>query len=391
MNENGIPKQQIINELEDRLRDDIPFDSGRILGSMCTAPHLFAREIFSRYLEKNIGDPGLCSSTRLLENEAIGMLGELLYHRGASGYIVTGGTEANILAMWTALKAYKNRGNEVIVPVTAHFSFDKAGDMLGLKLVKVGLNDRNQMDIGEVKKAINGKTIALVGVAGSTDLGIIDPITALSEIAQENDLYLHVDAAFGGYVIPFLKDLGYALEDFDFRLPGVQSITIDPHKMGLSPIPAGGILYRSRKLSEAVLVKVPYLSGGENAHATIVGTRSGAAVLSVWALLKYLGISGYKKNVEKCMDLTFYLKDRIAETGDIEAVMNPVLNVIGIASPTIGPDILSNELRKRGWAISLFSGHIRIVIMPHVRKSHIDRFLKDLKEIAALIKERKFG
>jgi tyrosine decarboxylase/aspartate 1-decarboxylase len=309
------------------------------------------------------------------------MLGALLSNPKASGHIVTGGTEANTLALWAAKKLSKKKHCEVIVPASAHYSFDKAADLLGLKIIKVGLNSRFQVDTEAVEKAVNSHTIAIVGVAGTTGLGVVDPISELSEIAVEKDLYLHVDAAFGGFVLPFLKELGVDVPDFDFSLPGVCSITVDPHKMGLAPIPAGGILFRNEKLRKTVAWHVSYLAGGETEQATFVGTRPGASVIAVWALLKYLGREGYKRIVRSCMRLTWKLTGEIQKIKGLDIAMEPTMNIVGIKSEIFDIRRIAQELRFRKWAVSLFPNHIRIVIMPHIQKRHIEKFLEDLRDI----------
>lgn len=382
MQDKGLSHTKILEELESKLRGDLTYDSGKILGSMCTTPHLLAKKVYARFLDRNLGDSGLFPALTDLEKETMQMLGSLLSNPNASGCIVTGGTEANTLALWTARKMAKTKHGEVIVPVSAHYSFDKAADLLGLKIVRVGLNSRFQVDVEAVKKAINSNTIAIVGIAGTTGLGVVDPISELSDIAVEKDLLLHIDAAFGGFVLPFLKELGSNIPNYDFALPGVSSITIDPHKMGLAPIPAGGILFRNEHLRKLITWNVSYLAGGETEQSTFVGTRSGTSVIAVWALLKHLGREGYKKIVRRCMHLTWKIAKEIPKIEGLNIVTKPTINIIGLKSEVYDIRQIAQELRTRRWAISLFPEHIRIVIMPHVQKQHIEKFLEDLKDIA---------
>jgi tyrosine decarboxylase/aspartate 1-decarboxylase len=381
LQEKGLPKKVILQELNKKLQRDLTFNSGRILGSMCTSPHAFAKKIYFQNLEKNLGDPGLFPATAEIEREAVQMIGSLLSNPNCSGYIVTGGTEANIMALWTARNLANKQRNEVILPTSAHSSFDKACDLLGLKPIKVGLNSSFQVDIKAVEKSITQKTVAIVGVAGTTSLGVVDPIPELSELALKHDVYLHVDAAFGGFVLPFLKDLGIKTSDFDFKLPGVNSITVDPHKMGLAPIPAGGILFRNSTIANTIALKVPYLAGGETEQATLVGTRSGASAIAVWALLKHLGKEGYRKIVKRCMRLTWKLAEGIRQVEGLSLIAEPTLNIVGVKSEKGNIQAIAKELRQKGWAISLFPTHIRIAVMPHVKLSQVKMFLKDVKEI----------
>ena len=381
MQNKGLPERSVLNELELKVGNDFTYNSGRIIGSMCTSSHPLARKVYTRFLDINLGDSGLFPAVAKLEKETISVLGALLSNPEASGHIVTGGTEANTLALWAAKNLSKKNHCEVIVPASAHYSFDKAADLLGLKIVKVGLNNEFQADVEAVKEAVNSNTIAIVGIAGTTGLGVVDSIRELSEIAIEQDLYLHVDAAFGGFVLPFLKELGFDVPDFDFSLQGTCSITIDPHKMGLAPIPAGGILFRSEKLRKAVAWNVTYLAGGETEQATFVGSRSGASVVAVWALLRHLGKEGYKRIVRSCMRLTWELAGEIRKIHGLDVVREPIMNIVGIKSESFDIRRVAQELRIRKWAVSLFPNHIRIVVMPHIEKQHIEKFLEDLKDI----------
>jgi tyrosine decarboxylase/aspartate 1-decarboxylase len=377
----GSPKKTILRTLESRLSRDLTYDSGRIIGSMCTRPHPFGKKVYASFLEKNLGDAGLFPGTAQLEEETIGMLGNLLSNPNPSGHIVTGGTEANILAMWTAKKLSRTANCDIIVPASAHCSFEKAADLLDIKLLRAKLNSKYQVDVADVRRLVNTNTIAIVGIAGTTSLGVVDPIEELSELAVRNELYLHVDAAFGGFVLPFMKDLGFKTPDFDFRLPGVCSITVDPHKMGLAPIPSGGILFRNGKLKQEASWNIPYLSGGESEQATIVGTRSGASVIAAWAIMKHLGREGYVRIIRRCMRLTLRLTEEIPKIRGIDVVTEPSMNVVGLKSDRFDIHRIAQELRRRGWAVSLFPSHIRLVVMPHVQKDHVEEFLGDLDRI----------
>lgn len=382
MDYEGLSKKDVLRLLKEYLKEDLTYNSGRILGSMCTSPHAFAKRIFLKAIDRNLGDAGLFPGTVKLEQEAISMMGSLLSKSDASGYIVSGGTEANLMAMWVARNLARKDRPEVIIPESAHFSFDKAANLLRLKLVKIGLDKNFQVKTKAVEKAINRNTVAIVGIAGSTELGIVDPISELSEIALNENIYFHVDASFGGFVLPFLRDLGYNVPKFDFSLKGVCSITIDPHKMGFAPIPAGGILFRNSEYIKSISIKVPYLSGGEMTQGTILGTRSGASAVAVWALLKHMGRKGYQKAVKKCMDLTSIIVKRVKRSKKVYLITNPIMNIVGLASYSLEPKQLAYELRRRGWAVSSTLTHIRLVIMPHIKRKHIIEFLSDLEELS---------
>ncbi len=388
MEAEGLDEQQVFNQILKILKtNDMSYDSGQILGSMCTKPLALTIKLYQQFFDRNLGDPGLWRGTWKLEREAVTILGSLLHNPTATGYIVTGGTEANLMAMRIARNSHFNGHPEIIVPCSAHASFDKAADLMRVNIIKIPLTSEYQVDIEAVEEAISKNTVAIVGIAGTTSLGVVDPIEKLSEIALDHGIYLHVDAAFGGLVLPFLKQMGYEVPRWDFELEGVQSITADPHKMGLGPIPSGGILFRDEAILKRNHYEIPYLAGGNIRQATIVGTRSGFAAIATWAIFKCLGQKGYMKIVRRCMDLTELLRDELKKIEHIRVVNDPPqMNVLGFTS---GLDLfeIENKLREKGWALGAFPKLLRVVVMPHIKKSHIRKFCADLEEIIRSLKE----
>ena len=384
MDEKPIDKDIILNELLEFHKLDYDYADGRILGSMCTEAHPFAKEVFCKFLDTNLGDPGLFKGTKQIENEVIKSIGELLSIDEPYGHIVTGGTEANLMAIRAARNhARKYKGivdGEIIIPASAHFSFKKAADMLNLNIVEAELDDNYKIDVDSVKSLISDKTVAIVAIAGTTELGLIDPIEEISKIAFENNIYFHVDAAFGGFSIPFLRDLGYDLPVFDFSLPGVCSITVDPHKMGLAPIPAGGILFREEEYLEVMAVDSPYLT--VKTQSTIVGTRLGASSAATYAVMKYFGKEGYSKLANEMMENTHFLKEGLKELG-YDVVCEPELNIVAFNHPDVETNLIAQKLEKLGWKVSVAKCPvaIRIVLMNHIKKNHLKKLLEDLKEI----------
>jgi tyrosine decarboxylase/aspartate 1-decarboxylase len=274
-----------------------------------------------------------------------------------------------------ALLAARNRAHisepEAIMPQSAHFSFNKICGMLNIKPVYADLDSNFKVETRQVEEKFTKRTIAVIGTAGTAELGVVDPIDNLSEIALKHDVWLHVDAAFGGLVIPFIKET-YA---FDFSLPGVNSMTVDPHKMGMAAIPAGGIIFRDQKALDYLKTETPYLSNC--AQYTFVGTRSGAAAASAWAVFRLLGKEGFKKKVQNCMANTQKLAYGL-QAKDYKLLTKPTLNIIAFKSKNTKQ--LAEQLWKRGWFVSYIPRYdcIRIVLMPHTKGRHIDAFLSEL-------------
>ena len=374
----GLSRKAVLAELK-KIRDqDQDYDEGRILCSMCTKPHPLAEKAYQMFFESNLGDQGLFPGSAQLEREVIDQLATLLHGEKAVGFIVSGGTEANLMALLAARNMAKVNQPEVVLPQSAHFSFTKICNLLNLKPVYAGLDCSFRVDASEVEKCISKNTVAIVGTAGTAELGVIDPIEKLSEVALRHNVFLHVDAAFGGLVIPFLAN---AKPNFDFNLKGVKSITVDPHKMGMVAIPAGGILFKDDKMLDCIKTETPYLT--EKVQYTFVGTRTGASAASAWAVFKALGMEGFQKVVGSCMKTTKLLADGIEKAG-FKLVVEPTLNIVAFRSENTRG--LAEKLRERGWFVSYVPRYdcIRIVVMPHVKRKHAVAFLEDLREIEKL-------
>ncbi|MHA1190943.1 MAG: tyrosine decarboxylase MfnA [Promethearchaeota archaeon] len=380
-----MSKQELLKILDKKLSIDDSYDSGYILGSMCSKTPDFVKDIYIKYLDKNLGDPGLFRGTRQLEIEVVNEIGQLFGSNNIVGTITTGGSESNIIAMLIAKKLRPDiKKPEIVISKACHISFDKAADMMGLIIRKANLNDNYDIDLKHFKSLINENTCAVIGVAGTTSLGKIDPIDKIGDYVKKKDVFFHVDAAYGGFVLPFLKNLNYKVNPWDFTIETVDSITADPHKMGLGPIPSGGLFLRNQPALKNIGVSMPYLAGGNFKHINIVGTRAGAPVIAFWSILRYFGMKYFNELVEKCMRNTKLLVDLISEIDGVTLATEPEMNIVGI-KPIKGKTIteLDKQLRKRKWMVATHPEFniIRIVVMPHVQEEHLRYFAKDLKEI----------
>jgi tyrosine decarboxylase/aspartate 1-decarboxylase len=364
----------VIDELKNIRARDIPYS--RVLSSMCTYPHHVAIEAHNLFLGTNLGDPGIFTGTRELEEKLISILGKILHYENAEGYICSGGTEANIQAIRAARNILK--GRNVVIPESAHFSFEKIGDILGVEVRRARLDRDYRVDIDNVESLVDDETVAITGIAGTTELGQIDPIDDLSKLAVEKNIPLHVDAAFGGLILPFMN----RRIPFDFELDGVASITIDPHKMGMATIPAGGIFFRDKKFIEALEIETPYLTSER--QYTLTGTRPGTGVASAYAVLKHLGAEGMKKITEGCLEKTSILVEELSQIG-LETVIEPIINVVCFRCRNA--DRIKEELYRRRWVISTIRKPeaIRLVVMPHVDDEVVSNFTSELKKVIKIV------
>jgi tyrosine decarboxylase/aspartate 1-decarboxylase len=367
--EKGMPTGMVHRDLQRARGKDISFASGRIIGSMCTEPLPISKEAYARFIEANMGNSGLYPGTTDLELKVISMLRSLMHApAGSGGRVFSGATESNISALWIARNASRRR--KVVFAANAHFSIEKGCDLLGLEPVVIPLDGSYRMDVARVKGALDG-ACAIVATTGTTELGVVDPIREISNIC--GDVPIHIDAAFGGFVLPFLPNV----PDFDFCVPSVTSMAIDHHKMGMSSMPAGSLVLRNAGQFRHIQSRSPYLT--RQFQEGILGTRASSGIASAYAAMTTLGRKGYTKIVSDCMQVTNHLMDGMQEIG-LEPVIRPVMNILSVRVKD--PHKVYQTLLKKGWVASVTRvPSLRFVVMPHIKMKHAELLLRDMRTL----------
>ena len=242
--EHGAPEEDVLADLAAHLTSD-PYAVEKNFGvSYVGPPHAIVERVrdltAGRFFVEWARE--MNPATDLFEKQAVRMLGSLLGHPEAVGFITSGGTESNLMAMRLARNLAGVSEPEVVLPVSAHYSFRMAAELFGLRLREIPVDDAMRPDMSQVEQLVNQHTVALVCSAPEGNFGQLDPVEEFSAIAERHGLYLHVDAAFGGFGLPFVRELGYQVPAFDFSLPGVSSMMTDGHKLRLLPVATGFFL-----------------------------------------------------------------------------------------------------------------------------------------------------
>lgn len=341
-----------------------------ILGSMTTPPHPVAKVAFDMFQGLNVNDEELYRPLRKLEEEAIRELGSYLGCSGCTGYITSGGSESNLAALYLA----REHGFDVVYyTAAAHHSITKAAYLLRMKPVEVNMKGY-RMDPTSLRSLCkaNGPGV-VVATVGTTSVGTIDPVEEISAVAAECNSVVHVDAALGGLVAPFV----YPNRRLGFQNEPVMSATLDPHKLGLAPLPAGGLIVRDEEWFKPLDFKAEYYPAGH--QIGLFGTRSGGPVAATWAIVKYMGHDGYAAQAQELMERTRYLVNRVEDLG-LKTPASPETPVVCIEYTN--DEALMRFLARKGlyvYKCGLVPG-IRIVVMPHVTRALLDKFLLSLKD-----------
>jgi glutamate/tyrosine decarboxylase-like PLP-dependent enzyme len=340
-------------------------------------------------------------STTKFEAEIVAMTAHMLGGEGAStalseqdvhGTVTSGGTESILLAMKTYRDwAREEKGiarPEMIAPVTAHAAFDKASQYFNIKTVHIPIDSNMRADVSAAKKAINKNTIVIIGSAPSFPHGAIDPIEELSELARSHGIGCHVDACLGGFILPWAERLGYPVPKFDFRLPGVTSMSADTHKYGYAAKGTSVILYRGRDLLHHQYYTTADWPGGLYFSPTFAGSRPGALSAACWAALTSIGEQGYLDATKRILETASKVKEGIGQIPELRVLGDPLF-VIAFASDSLDIYKVLDFMSRKKWSLNGLHKPTCIhlcVTLRHTQPGVAGRFLADLREAVEHVK-----
>jgi len=397
--EKGNDSVKMLAELRRYKSRDASWRDGRMFGYVYHPGNTESKAIEQAYhlfFNENALNPSLCSSLRLLENETVAMVADLL-HAGEdyAGNLTTGGSESILVAVKTARDwAKRNRPEikepEMIAPVTIHPAFSKAADMTGVKICYAELSPDKKVNASAVESLISSNTILIVASAPCFPYGVVDPVEELGVIALKHNLLFHVDCCMGGLMLPFVEKLGYPVPKFDFRVPGVTSISADMHKYGYSAKGASVILYNSHELRKYQYFVFSNWPGGLYASPTMLGTRSGAPIAAAWAALKTLGFDGYLKIADEVMKVTKKMQAGIESIPGLSVIGHPSMSVFSFLSDRHDIFLIGDELAKRGWNLDKlqFPSALHLTVSFY-NTGHEDEFIAALKDSVSVVEGQK--
>ncbi len=351
-----------------------------------------AKQAYALYQSENALGPAAFPSLRRMEGDVVSMaLGLLHGPAGATGNITSGGTESILLAVKScrdaaAARGVDVRGAKILLPRTAHPAFDKAAHYLGLVAVRVPVAASLEADPEAMRRAVDARTLMIVGSAPCFPYGLVDPIPALGEIAREHALWLHVDACVGGYFNPFAEREGVVLPAWDFRVDAVSSISADLHKYGYAAKGASTLLHRSAAQHAHQVFQFDDWPAGGMSTPTVAGTRPGGAIASAWAVLHYLGVEGYRERTRRALSARRRIARGVEALG-MRIHGDPQLALMAYGMPEGDPVPIFavwKGLYERGW----FSGvvqrpdGIHLMLSP-AHDEVVEAYLGDVAECLA--------
>ena len=391
MPEKGREGAEILAQLEAFKEQDPRYKEGRVwsLVYYIDEQHSgFLRDAYHSYSSENGLNPGAFKSLKKLENEIISATADILHGtEQVCGVVTSGGTESCLMAVKTyrdmARDQRRVKNPEMILPETAHVAWFKASEYFGVRVRLVPLLDDFTPDLRKLRRLINRNTIMILGSAPEYPHGTIDPIEEMGAIAQKKGVPLHVDACVGGFILPFLEMNGEDIPPWDYRVPGVTSISADIHKYGYAAKGASTITYRNLDILRYQMFVYENWPGGVFASPALLGTRPGGGYAAAWSVLQYFGKQGYCELADDTLRAVTGLREGIGSIPELEVMGNPIGPLFSFRSidPQLNIYAVGDQMDARGWQVNrnqFPEGLHAMVTAQHLQV--VDQYIADLRE-----------
>ncbi len=348
-----------------------------------------------KFFLENALNPMAFQSLKRMEAEVVQMTASMLHAPPeAVGTMTSGGTESILMAV----KACRDRARarrpwvrrpEIVAPATLHVAFDKAAHYFGLELRHAPVSPDGAVDVGAMRALVNRNTVMLAASAPQYPHGALDPIEEIGALAEERGIPFHVDACIGGFMLPWVERLGRPVRPFDFRVPGVTSMSADLHKYGLGAKGASTVIYRDMgHLKHQFFIATDW-PGGIYASPSALGTRPGGAIAAAWAAMNALGEEGYLHHTRLALEATDRLTAGVRAIDGLAVVGTPAGTLFAYRSvdPAVDLYAVADRMAERGWHVDRQQKPPTVhltVTSQHV--DHADAYLADLREAVAHVR-----
>jgi glutamate/tyrosine decarboxylase-like PLP-dependent enzyme len=318
-----------------------------------------ARDAYMRFFSTNALYKGYYPGLARFEEDIVDFASDIFNGPNAAGSVTSGGSESILMGIKSARDRARTRRPEItrpemVVPASAHPAFWKGAHYFGLHVNKVPLDSEHQVDLDVYQEAITENTVLMVGSAPSLTLGMVDPIPRMAGWAAERDINFHVDACVGGWFLPFAEDEGEVFPTFDFRTPGVTTISADLHKFGYAAKGASVIISRDPEIysHQEFRFGAPERNPDWYVTPSMTGTRPGGAIAAAWAVLRYLGRDGYRRVARESLEFIRRLQRGIDEIDGLRVMGHPAMTLFAYTSDSLDVFSIASGLTERGWLVS---------------------------------------
>jgi glutamate/tyrosine decarboxylase-like PLP-dependent enzyme len=358
----GSPVEDVLEELLAKRGRDVDWSAGRTFGMVYDggpSVHEVAERTALAFLHENALNTKAFPSLGAIQSEVVRWTAGLLHGPGTtSGFLTSGGTESILCAVLAARERGRaERGitePEMVIPVSAHAAFHKAAHLFGITVRATPVRADWTADVEAMAAAVGDRTVLVVGSAPQYPQGVVDPVPDIAALAASVGANCHVDACMGGFVLPFAEMLGRKVPPWDFRVPGVTSISADVHKLGYAPKGVSVVLHASSELRAYQTFVFDDWLGGFYASPNLQGTRPGAPMAMAWAVMRHLGVEGYLRLTETTLATADRIREAVNSIEGLRVLGDGRFHLVAIAAdPAADHPIdvfaLGDALLSRGW------------------------------------------
>jgi glutamate/tyrosine decarboxylase-like PLP-dependent enzyme len=277
-----------------------------------------------------------------------------------------------------------------VVPLSAHPAFEKACELMEMRCVRTPLAADYTADVAAFAAALSERTVAAAGSAPCYPFGTVDDIPALAAAAAARDVHFHTDACVGGFALPWLVRAGTVrVPDFDFRVPGVCTISADLHKYGFAARGTSLVLYRDETLRRVATFRLGTWTGGPYVTPTLAGSRPGGAIAAAWAATRYFGRDGYTRVHVGLHALAQRYMSGVLAAG-FRVLGAPPMSVFAFAAddPALDVNAVADRMLAREWALlrqPTDPPSLHLLLTPR-HEPVCERFCEDLAACAAAVR-----
>jgi sphinganine-1-phosphate aldolase len=358
--EHGLDPDAVVERLTSMTAGDVRWRDGRAFTLAYNAgPEVLALQerVYGAFMGENALNTDAFPSLARIQRDVVGTVAGWL-HGGdeAAGFMTTGGTESILMAVLAAReRARAERGVErpnMVLPTSAHAAFEKGAHYFGVRSIRVPVRDDWRADVDAMAHAIDDDTVLVVASNPQYPQGVFDPVAQVAALAADRGINCHVDACMGGVTTPFLERLGEPIAPWDFRVPGVTSISVDLHKFGYTAKGASVIVHRTKALRRFQTFVTDNWLGGLYGSSGVLGTKSGGAMAVAWAVMHHLGTEGYLRLTGTARQACLRLADIVTSMPELalRAAPDTTLLALGATDPvSLDVNALGDALWRRGW------------------------------------------
>jgi glutamate/tyrosine decarboxylase-like PLP-dependent enzyme len=370
----------VLLQLAEKMKDNFPYQHPLYAGQMLKPPHAVARLAYALSLFVNPNnhalDGGRASSA--MEKECVAEIAGMFGFPQHLGHLTSGGTMANLEALWVAGKIHPNQ--KIVASEQSHYTHSRISAVLGLQFDTVACDARARMSVDALKQAVSKGDVGTVVVTlGTTLTGSVDPLPEILELQKQFGFRIHADCAYGGYFI-LASNLDKDAQAAFACLSEVDSIVVDPHKHGLQPYGCGCVLFRDPSVGSFYKHDSPYTYfSSADLHLGEISlecSRAGSSAAALWATQRMFPLvkgGEFAGMLEQCRTAAIDLSNKLTASGDFTVPIAPELDIVVYLPKALRASVISEISNKIFVAAANQNLHLALASLPrHVLESSTD-------------------